>query len=183
MSGTLRPGAAGLYRLVAVEPIELVLADTTLSNGIGWSPEGDAMYFVDSTTQRIDVFDLDEDGGELSGRRSLGADRPGRRPTRRLRREVEGGLLDLPVWRTCDSPVWLERRLRRGDPAPRHQSRLPDVRRLGPPHSVRHERPAPPAGRPVRVRTRCRGTAGTRRSSCWRPGQSIRRMSGALTVT
>ena len=51
----------------------------SLSNGIGWSPDGQRMYYVDSVTGQIDLFDYDLDHGLAIGRRrfvSL-ADGPG----------------------------------------------------------------------------------------------------------
>jgi sugar lactone lactonase YvrE len=69
MSKTREPGLAGLYRLAPGGEIELVIGETTLSNGIGWSPDGALMYFIDSVTQRIDVFDFDASDGSISGRR------------------------------------------------------------------------------------------------------------------
>ena len=62
-------GSAALYRMAPGEPMQRVLENTTVSNGLGWSPSGDRMYFVDSTEQRIDVFDFDEATGSISGRR------------------------------------------------------------------------------------------------------------------
>ena len=77
MSTSREPGAAGLYRLVAGRGIELVLPATTLSNGIGWSPDGQTMYFIDSTTQRIDAFDFDGGQGTVANRRCLAEIAPG----------------------------------------------------------------------------------------------------------
>jgi sugar lactone lactonase YvrE len=71
MSKRREPGTAALYRLVAGGDIERVIAGTTISNGLAWSPAGDRVYFVDSTTQRIDVFDFDAATGDVSGRRAL----------------------------------------------------------------------------------------------------------------
>jgi sugar lactone lactonase YvrE len=71
MSRTRTAGAAALYRLCPGGPLERVVAGTTISNGLGWSPSGDRMYFVDSTTQRIDVFDFDARTGAISDRRPL----------------------------------------------------------------------------------------------------------------
>jgi sugar lactone lactonase YvrE len=69
MSKQRVPGAAALYRLQAGGELECVVAETTISNGLGWSPADDLMYFVDSTTQRIDVFDFDADSGTIANRR------------------------------------------------------------------------------------------------------------------
>jgi sugar lactone lactonase YvrE len=71
-AGTLtnaqRRGAAALYRLGG-GTIEPVLEDVTLSNGIGWSPDGGTMYYVDTPTETVDAFDFDPATGAVSGRR------------------------------------------------------------------------------------------------------------------
>jgi sugar lactone lactonase YvrE len=51
------PEAGSLYRYDG-ELVEVV-AGISLSNGLGWSPDGARMYYVDSLTYRIDVFDFD----------------------------------------------------------------------------------------------------------------------------
>ena len=71
MSGRRAPGTAALYRLRGGGEIERVIAGTTISNGLGWSPAGDRMYFIDSTTQRIDVLDFDAASGDVANRRAL----------------------------------------------------------------------------------------------------------------
>ncbi|MHC9046904.1 SMP-30/gluconolactonase/LRE family protein [Microbacterium saperdae] len=47
--------------------VTTVLPRTTISNGIGFSPDGQRAYYVDTLSHRIDVFDVAE--GELRGRR------------------------------------------------------------------------------------------------------------------
>jgi sugar lactone lactonase YvrE len=71
MSRTRAAGTAALYRLTPGGEVEPVLSDLTISNGLGWSPDGELMYHVDSTAQRIDAFDFDRGDGALSGRRTL----------------------------------------------------------------------------------------------------------------
>lgn len=74
-AGTLandhRPGASCLYRLDADRRMAPVLDDVTLSNGIGWSPDGTTMYYVDTPTEAVDAFDFDPPTGAVSGRRRL----------------------------------------------------------------------------------------------------------------
>lgn len=62
--------AAALYRLDGGE-LEPVVREATISNGIGWSPDGRRMYYVDSPTQRVDVFDYDVTTGAAENRRAF----------------------------------------------------------------------------------------------------------------
>jgi len=71
MSRSRTPGTAALYRVDPDGACARVLDGTTISNGIGWSPDGERMYFIDSTTQRIDVLDFDADTGTIANRCTL----------------------------------------------------------------------------------------------------------------
>ena len=62
-----RPGAGALYRWDGEELVQQV-DGLTISNGIVWSPDRSLMYFVDTPTNRIDVFDYD---GEIANRRTF----------------------------------------------------------------------------------------------------------------
>jgi sugar lactone lactonase YvrE len=58
-----------LYRLDPGGVLTVVADGVTISNGIGWSPDGSRMYYVDSPTKRIDVFDYDAATGEATRQR------------------------------------------------------------------------------------------------------------------
>jgi sugar lactone lactonase YvrE len=65
------PGAGTLYRLELDGRCSTVLTGLTISNGIGWSPDGATMYLSDSGTRQVEAFDFDSDTGAISGRRTL----------------------------------------------------------------------------------------------------------------
>ena len=71
MGYQIRPHAAALYRLDSQCRVETMLQPVTLSNGIDWSPDDRFMYYVDSTTQRLDLFDYEPETGSLGTRRTL----------------------------------------------------------------------------------------------------------------
>lgn len=63
------PDAGIVLRVDAELNVTTVLPKTTISNGIGFSPDGRRAYYVDTASHRIDVFDVAE--GELRGRRAF----------------------------------------------------------------------------------------------------------------
>ena len=65
------PGAGTLTRIAPDGTATTVLDDVTISNGLGWSPDGRLMYYVDTPTRRIDVFDVEEGGARIANRREL----------------------------------------------------------------------------------------------------------------
>ena len=69
-------GAAALYRVDGRSFVK-VLPDLTISNGLDWSPDATKMFFIDSGTYAVDVFDFDLVAGELANRRALVPGEPG----------------------------------------------------------------------------------------------------------
>jgi sugar lactone lactonase YvrE len=74
-AGTLahdqHPGGGALYRLDRSGHTELILDDLTISNGLGWSPDGATMYLADSGPGVIHAFRFDPDPGTVSDHRVL----------------------------------------------------------------------------------------------------------------
>jgi sugar lactone lactonase YvrE len=74
-AGTMRydeaPGGGRLYRVDPGGEVVTVLPEVSISNGIGWSPDGRLMYYVDTPSRRVDVFDVDRDSGLVARRRQF----------------------------------------------------------------------------------------------------------------
>ncbi|MGW0423132.1 SMP-30/gluconolactonase/LRE family protein [Streptomyces sp. NPDC003015] len=72
-AGTMRydeaPGGGTLSRITGDGTHHTVLDDVAVSNGTGWSPDGRLMYYIDSPTRRVDVFDHHD--GHIGNRRTL----------------------------------------------------------------------------------------------------------------
>ncbi|HJX42278.1 MAG TPA: SMP-30/gluconolactonase/LRE family protein [Geodermatophilus sp.] len=66
-----RPGAGTLYRLDTDGTVTTVLDGLTVSNGLGWSPDGRTAYFADSGPAVVHAFDHDPATGDWSRGRVL----------------------------------------------------------------------------------------------------------------
>ncbi|MEO5723619.1 MAG: SMP-30/gluconolactonase/LRE family protein [Ilumatobacteraceae bacterium] len=69
-------GGGSIHRLDPDGSTTVVIEGVTISNGLEWSPDGSLAYYVDTPTERIDVFDYDRQRG-LSGRRPFAEARGG----------------------------------------------------------------------------------------------------------
>jgi sugar lactone lactonase YvrE len=58
-----------LYRLDQSGALTPVVRNVTVSNGLAWSPDGSLLYYADSPSRKIDVFDYDPASGEALRRR------------------------------------------------------------------------------------------------------------------
>ena len=65
------PGAGALYRLDADGTVSTILEGVTISNGLAWSRDERAMYYIDTPTQRVDQLDYDPASGAVENRRPL----------------------------------------------------------------------------------------------------------------
>jgi sugar lactone lactonase YvrE len=60
-----------LWRLDPDGSVHAMVRNVTVSNGIGWSPDNTIMYFIDSPTRTISVFDYDLSTGDIANRRNF----------------------------------------------------------------------------------------------------------------
>ena len=64
-------GAGSLYRLDGDDRVHTMLGGVTISNGIDWSNDAETMYYIDSPTRKVDMFDFDLASGAIANRRTL----------------------------------------------------------------------------------------------------------------
>ncbi len=65
------PGACALYRFDRRNGLVAAISGVTLSNGMGWSPSGEEMYFIDTPTRTIQAYHYDPEEGRIGEGRVL----------------------------------------------------------------------------------------------------------------
>jgi len=66
-----RPDAGAFYRITSAGEVTTIASPTSISNGIEWSPDASLMYYIDTATRRMDVFDFDLADGTAVNRRTF----------------------------------------------------------------------------------------------------------------
>ncbi|BBX04065.1 gluconolaconase [Mycolicibacterium moriokaense] len=64
-----RPGGGAVYRVTPDHQVVQLLSPVSISNGVQWSADGSRVYYIDTPTRRVDVFDVDPETGAWLGRR------------------------------------------------------------------------------------------------------------------
>lgn len=65
-----RPCAGTVYRVAPDGTIDVRLRSVTISNGVQWSADGRRVFYIDTPTRRVDVFDVDVIDGSWRNRRT-----------------------------------------------------------------------------------------------------------------
>ncbi|EXG83185.1 SMP-30/gluconolactonase/LRE family protein [Saccharibacillus sacchari] len=61
----------GFYCLDRDLSVRHIFGDVSTSNGLGWSPDGTVMYYIDTGTRKVQAFEFDVDAGTLGAERTV----------------------------------------------------------------------------------------------------------------
>jgi sugar lactone lactonase YvrE len=86
------PGAGALCRLDPDLSVHRILDGIGISNGIGWSPDGERMYHVDTLTGGVDEYEFDPETGAPAENQRLVNAEPGWGQPDGLAVDAEGGI-------------------------------------------------------------------------------------------
>ncbi|MGN6127232.1 MAG: SMP-30/gluconolactonase/LRE family protein [Humibacter sp.] len=86
------PGAGALFRLDPDGTTTLVFDEVGISNGLQWSADGASAYYVDTLTDRIDLFDFDGRDASFHDRRPFAIIDPEHGHPDGLAVDAEGGV-------------------------------------------------------------------------------------------
>ncbi len=70
MDATEKNPTGSLYLLGKDRKLKKVLSQVTISNGLGWSPDNRAMYYIDTPTRKVRAFDYSLQTGEIYNERT-----------------------------------------------------------------------------------------------------------------
>jgi sugar lactone lactonase YvrE len=70
MSYDERRDGGAVYRVTPDRRVTEVLAPVSISNGVQWSADGSRVFYIDTPTRCVDVFDVDPRTGAWSGRQT-----------------------------------------------------------------------------------------------------------------
>lgn len=65
MSRALTPGAGSLYRIGSKLQVDHILGELTIGNGMAWSEDASAFYYIDSPSREIKKYDFDKTTGAI----------------------------------------------------------------------------------------------------------------------
>ena len=71
MSLSRNPGTANLWRLDPDLSVHRMLEGVTVSNGLVWSLDHRTMYYIDTSTLKVDAFDYELETGAIANRRPV----------------------------------------------------------------------------------------------------------------
>jgi sugar lactone lactonase YvrE len=85
-------GVGALYRMDPDLSVHQMVTDVSVSNGLDWTDDGRHMYYIDSATRGVDVFEFDMPSGTLGERRRLISLQPGEGVPDGMTLDADGGL-------------------------------------------------------------------------------------------
>lgn len=63
------PEECSVYSVEPDGSYKVLISGTTISNGLGWTKDGKKMFFIDTPTKNVCVYDYDCDSGEVSNKK------------------------------------------------------------------------------------------------------------------
>jgi sugar lactone lactonase YvrE len=91
------PGAGVLYRLDPDLSVHTVLSGVTISNGLQWHADGRHVYYNDTPTGRVDLYDFDPGTGDFGDRRTFVTVEPGAGMPDGMALDSDGGVW-IALW-------------------------------------------------------------------------------------
>ncbi|MEN0052198.1 MAG: SMP-30/gluconolactonase/LRE family protein [Mucilaginibacter sp.] len=71
MSHLEKPDEGSVYVLEADQSVTQKITNTTISNGMAWSPDEQTFYFIDTPTSQVMAYDYDKKSGEITNPESV----------------------------------------------------------------------------------------------------------------